>query len=153
MTVIFGDTRMPERFWEKLTINARGCWEMGKKPNAYSIFWFEGTTHGAHRLAWQRLVGPIDDGLHMDHVCRNKPCCNPNHLEPVTPAVNSQRGFTPVEGIAKRTHCSNGHELTPENEIDSRVPYRHCKTCRIDWITAKVMREIDEDDWTWYSDE
>lgn len=153
MPVIFGDTRLPERFWKKLTVTTRGCWEMGNKPDSYGMFWLDGKTHGAHRLAWKHLVGPIEGRLVVDHLCRNKPCCNPNHFELVTTRVNVQRGFTPLTDLAKRTHCSNGHELTAENVFDSRVPYKRCKTCHIDWLTMKIERDIDDDDWTWYDDE
>lgn len=153
MTALFGDTRLPERFWSKVTVTPRSCWEMGNKPNAYGGFWLNGTSHRAHRLVWDRLVGPIGDGLDLDHLCRNKPCCNPAHLEPVTRSVNIRRGYTPDADIAKRTHCSKGHELTVDNVLDSKVPYKHCKTCHIDWLTMKIERDIDDDDWTWYDDE
>jgi len=152
MTVTFGDTRMPEHFWSKLTVTARGCWEMGNKPDAYGGFWLDGKAHGAHRIAWQRLVGPIDDNLDVDHVCRNRPCCNPSHLEPVTRQVNIQRAYSPSLEVAQRTHCTKGHELTADNVVKSKVPYKRCKTCHIDWITAKTFREIDEDDWLSYDD-
>lgn len=153
MTVLFGDTRMPERFWSKLTVTARNCWEMPGEPEEYATFWLDGKVSGAHRIAWQRLVGPVAAGLDLDHGCRNKPCCNPAHLEPVTRQENIQRAFAPLPDIAQRTHCSAGHELTTDNVIPSRVPYKRCKTCHVDWITAKTVREIDEDDWTWYDDE
>lgn len=153
MTVIFGDPRMPKRFWSKIAVTDRGCWEMGKMPDAYAMFWFDGKLHGAHRVAWKQLVGPVDDDLDIDHVCRNKPCCNPAHLEPVTRRTNIQRAFTPLPAVAQRTHCSSGHELTADNVLESRATYKRCKACRVEQITAKTLRAIDDDDWLSFLDD
>lgn len=84
-----------ERFWSK--VDASGdCWEWtaGKTSNGYGAFY--PTPHSqiaAHRWVWQSLVGPIPDGLQIDHLCRNKGCVNPDHLEPVSFTVNQHRGF------------------------------------------------------------
>lgn len=83
-----------------------------------------------HRVAYETFVGPISDGLHLDHLCRNRKCMNPAHLEPVTPLVNAQRG----EGNGSETHCPHGHEYAGANLYvwtdkhgQSR---RYCRACR-----------------------
>lgn len=83
-----------ERFWEK--VDATGdCWEWtSTRRNNYGRFWIEGTRFvQAHRQAWEFLVGLIPEGLHLDHLCRNVGCVNPDHLEPVTPQENFRRGY------------------------------------------------------------
>ena len=84
-----------------------------------------------HREAWTILRGPIPDGLVIDHLCRNRRCMNPAHMEPVTLGENVLRG----EGICaqrkRATHCKHGHEFTPENTYRRQNGHRGCRKCAL----------------------
>lgn len=81
---------------------------------------------GPHRFMYESLIGAIDVGLVPDHLCRNRACGNPWHMEPVTRLINHQRGLR-----ARRTHCRNGHEISGWNEIvRSDVKGHRCRICR-----------------------
>lgn len=114
-----------ERLTAQRTITTEGCWEWGgiRQPNGYGVIHHEGTGSRTHRVAYEAWVGPIPEGLHIDHLCRNKACFNPEHLEPVTHAENMRR--------TRRGVCTNGHELTDEN-IYTYGNKRHCRPCRRD---------------------
>jgi hypothetical protein len=104
-------------------------WTGGKTTAGYGVVRIDAPRPGyVHRLSYTLLVGPISDGLHTDHLCRNRACCNPSHLEPVTPRVNILRGEK-----AQKPECANGHPLEGDNLVwskeDGRHPHRRCRTC------------------------
>lgn len=120
---------LPDRFWSKVR-QTDSCWLWtGATSDGYGRFAHEGRTDVAHRLAWRALVGPIPDGLHIDHLCRVRRCVNPEHLEPVTCRENVLRGIGPSAEHAVKTHCPAGHEYTPENTYRYRN-MRMCRACR-----------------------
>lgn len=80
-----------------------------------------------HRVTYEAHVGPIPEGLQLDHLCRVRHCCNPAHLESVTHQENIRR--------AMRAHCIRGHEFTPENTYEYRGG-RLCRTCRKAYMDA-----------------
>lgn len=128
-----GDKSVAERFWEK--VDADGdCWVWigvinRKAPSdGYGVAWDGQKTVGAHRLAWRLLVGEPPLGLDLDHLCRNRSCVNPDHLQPVTHLVNVRRGAAGWNTAAK-THCPRGHPYQGENLIIYQGR-RFCRACR-----------------------
>ena len=127
----YGDERLPERFWSKVEIAESGCWEwsgaVGSK--GYGTFGAYDPVPStlAHRIAFVRLVGPIEEGLQIDHLCRVRHCVNPIHLEPVTGQENVLRGDVSNRG---QTHCKNGHEFTAENARVRPTRAGISRTCR-----------------------
>lgn len=94
-----------------------GCWVWKRKTNSggYGSMWLAGRAVMAHRAAYIIHKGPIPAGLDIDHLCRNRACANPAHLEAVSRRVNLLRGVGPTATRAAQTHCKRGHEFTPEN--------------------------------------
>lgn len=120
-----------DRFWAKVDVgHPLGCWEWtGSKTRRYGAFWLDGQKY-AHRVAFTLLRGPIPDGLTLDHLCRNPPCVNPDHLEAVTQGENVARGNSPPARHGRKTQCVNGHEFTPENTYTRPDGTgRHCRAC------------------------
>lgn len=118
-----------------------GCWEwLGRiMPNGYGMLGIGQRSKGekktvySHRLSYEVFIGPIPDGMDLDHLCRNRCCCNPAHLEPVTRSENSRRGMGAVMlGLlnSTKTHCAHGHEYSPANTIYRKGGGRSCRICR-----------------------
>ena len=124
-----------ERFEAKVQPEPNsGCWLWsGACSNGgYGRFKIEGDMLKlAHRLSYEHFVGPIADGLCIDHLCRVRSCVNPSHLEAVTLRENLLRGEGPSARCARQTHCLRGHEFTEENTYCRRnARKRECRTCR-----------------------
>lgn len=118
----------------KRVIDDNGCWiwqgQRHKKPHGdYGYLHIEWNgvhkTHRAHRLAYEVFVGPIPEGLEIDHLCRNTLCMNPEHLEPVTHTENMRRRLD-----INKSYCVNGHEFSPENTYINTRGRKECRTCK-----------------------
>ena len=86
-----------------------------------------------HRLMWQAHNGDIPLGLVVDHLCRNRECVNPEHLEPVTIGENTRRGLSPNGVNSHKAVCVSGHEFNKENTIHysyNGINKRKCRVCR-----------------------
>ncbi len=109
-----------------------GCWVWGKSlSDGYGNFRMGHKTHRAHQVSYKLFVGDVPCGLELDHKCRNRACCNPAHLEPVTRRTNLLRSsLTNTFLNAIKTHCPQGHEYTVENTYGRpSKSERQCRTC------------------------
>lgn len=123
-------------------------WQLGLTVKGYGRCRLNGHLR-SHRASYEAFVGPIPGGLQIDHLCRIKSCCNPDHLEPVTNRENVIRGLAACGFVPrsprknKPTHCTRGHEYTPENTaIVSRGRYkgRQCRACARGYARARYAR-------------
>lgn len=152
-----------DRFWAK--VNKDGpvpahrpelgpCWIWTGSPSGagYGQFHPARVSVGAHRFAWDLLVGSIPAGLQPDHLCRVRRCVKavadehgPAHLEIVTPRENTLRGESFAALNAAKTHCIHGHEFTPQNTRVASDGSRHCRECHRrwtrEWKTRRALRD------------
>lgn len=135
-----GDPQFPPReqrrstlkdVWSRFVASDEGCWPWHGPVggSGYGTMRFERKKHQAHRLIYELLIGPIPDGLDIDHLCSNKLCVNPDHLEPVTRSVNIQRAIDREER-PRKTACPQGHPFDESNTIVLAPSGRRCRLCR-----------------------
>jgi HNH endonuclease len=119
------------RFTRMYVVSETGCWEwIGLlSKNGYGRHRV-GPGHplvAAHRLSYEHHKGAIPDGMQVDHLCRNRRCVRPDHLEAVSPSVNTDRQD---HANRRKTHCPNGHPYDDENTVIGADGWRRCRTCR-----------------------
>lgn len=130
-------TDILSRFKEKIRVRDDGCWEWtGTVNRDYGQFWDGEKLVYAHRYSYELYIGRIPDDKQLDHLCRNKLCVNPSHLEPVAAVENVHRGLNGVLGQHHnlvKTHCPHGHTYTSENTYLFRETRggigRQCRIC------------------------
>jgi hypothetical protein len=140
------DDRTLARFMSKVQVQPNGCWHWTGhiRPDGYGQFAVDRSNQLAHRVSYIHFVGPIPDGLELDHLCHTRDlncpggetdphrrCVNWADLEPVTGEVNRLRGRSFYTLNGAKTHCAKGgHEFTPENTYVPPGGGRECRTCR-----------------------
>jgi hypothetical protein len=119
-----------------LIIDPNGCllWTgTTTGDDGYGRIMVDGQMVPVHRVMYEMFVGPIPEGLELDHVkalgCRHKNCASPVHLEPVTGRENKMRSDSVCAINNRKTRCKYGHKFTPENTYISPKGYRYCRTC------------------------
>jgi hypothetical protein len=131
------------RVFDRLSIAGSGqCWEWKGRLNGSgygtvnNVYRHKPRNVLVHRFMYEMAVGPIPSELQIDHLCRNRACGNPKHMELVTSRENTLRGDGPTAKNTRKTHCPRGHEYTPENTYTPPgTNHRYCKTCKreVDW--------------------
>ncbi len=135
-----------ENIWKYITIpkDPKACWIwIGRlSPEGYDKFSFINHEYLAHRFVYEYLVGQIPKELQIDHLCRNKACVNPHHLEPVTSKININRGKGNPNKY--KIKCKNGHPFNKNNiyyQIENGYVKRKCVQCRKDAKTRFRKKE------------
>lgn len=129
-----------DKFMARVDKRADGCWLWTGGTNASGYGRFALGHRGieqAHRWSYEHHIGPIPDGLQIDHLCRVHGCVNPAHMEPVTGRENVRRGETLPAANAVKTHCPRGHTYDDANTYVSGRGERTCRTCRRDAARAR----------------
>lgn len=137
---------LPGRILLSSTPCLDGCWKwnLSLDRDGYGITTIKRVAKRAHKVAYEVFIGPVPEGLVLDHKCRVRHCVNPWHLEPVTNKENVMRGKGACALNARRTHCINGHEYSAENTA-VRNGVRNCLTCeRIKTIEYRARKRAEK---------
>jgi hypothetical protein len=104
-------------------------WQGFLDRNGYGIVWLNTRRRAAHIVLYEREIGPIPVGLELDHLCRNRSCICPRHVEPVTHAENLRRGHAPNMIARRENRCSRGHLFDAKNTLIRANGRKMCRAC------------------------
>lgn len=130
----------------KWIVTDSDCWEWqgAKQVRGYGVLTVLGEQVRAHRYVYENTIGAVPDGMELDHLCRNPPCVNPGHLEPVTHAENIRRHFADHVSdfpSLESSHCPHGHAMTEENTYLKPNGGASCRECgRVAWRKWNAKR-------------
>ena len=139
-----------EQFINRVSINEGGhwLWSGTKSSSGYGKVAIKGKRVFTHRVMYELTRGKIEQGKVIDHLCRVTSCCNPKHIELVTPAINAQRAMA-VRYTKMITHCKHGHEYTEDNtvhRINRGKPARQCRICKnafdVKYNKTRTQKEV-----------
>lgn len=132
---------------KRVVVDENGCWnwQMSKSNTGYGQMRIAGKTHYAHRVSYELFTGPLIDGLVIDHLCMNKACVNPEHLEQVTQEINVQRAMCLTDfcrsgrhaWVAGATRCNECHSA--HNTSRGKTP---CSECGIPQTRQNMTRHM-----------
>jgi len=124
---------LPDTVRRRIWVHADGCWNWcgAIGTGGYGQLKWEGKRWQAHRVVWALSGRTLLDGLVLDHLCRNRRCCNPDHLRQVTDAENilAEGSESTAALNAAKTFCPSGHPYDDTNVYTYRGS-RQCRTCR-----------------------
>ncbi len=132
--LVFGDSTVADRLMTYVSVDAEtGCWNFTgtRDRNGYGAIRCGRKMRLAHRVSYVLHRGDISIGLHVDHLCRNRACFNPAHLEAVTRQENWRRSQSVTRINADATHCKNGHAFLGRNLYIRTTGARSCRACSL----------------------
>jgi len=145
--------QLSKRLWTKVSRTGNVCecwlWTGAITSAGYgSIYAGNRRVASAHRVTYEETFGPIPAGLQIDHLCRDRRCVNPWHLEPVTASENISRSPLRFDKYRSRTTCKNGHRIGPGDTYITPQGHRKCRACgrsndRVRYAFVKARREVD----------